>query len=67
MKRLQGEHPETARSPLASGRETEERTRSMTAPAGLSQDQRQVLELWYDDGLSQAEIATRLGVPPEYR
>jgi len=35
----------------------------MTAPAGLLQDQLQVLELAYNDGLTQAEIATRLGVP----
>ena len=39
----------------------------MTVSAGLSQDQRQVQDLAYDDGLTQAEIATRLGVPSEHR
>jgi DNA-directed RNA polymerase specialized sigma24 family protein len=34
----------------------------MTAPAGLVQDERQLSELAYDDGLTQAEICTRLGV-----
>ena len=58
-----GRVPQTVRSPLSSGRELEERTRGMTAPVGLSQGQCQVLELRYDDGLTQAEIATRLGVP----
>jgi RNA polymerase sigma-70 factor (ECF subfamily) len=61
-KQMQGEHAEAARALLASGSETKERTRGMTAPAGLWQDQRQVLELAYDDGLTQAEIATPLGV-----
>jgi RNA polymerase sigma-70 factor (ECF subfamily) len=62
-KQVQGEHSEAARAPLASGSETKERTWGMTAPAGLLQDQRQFLELVYDDGLTQAEIATRLGIP----
>jgi RNA polymerase sigma-70 factor (ECF subfamily) len=35
----------------------------MTALAGLAQEQRQVLELAYYDGLTQTEIAMRLGIP----
>lgn len=41
----------------------EERRRVQAALAGLAPDQRQALELAYYGGLSQSEIAERLGVP----
>ncbi len=62
-KRAEGALPPTAGAPLASRRETQERTWVMTALAGLTSEQRQVLELAYYDGLTQTEIATRLGIP----
>jgi RNA polymerase sigma-70 factor, ECF subfamily len=61
-KRAEGAIPQAAGAPLASRRETQERTWVMTALAGLAQEQRQVLELAYYDGLTQTEIATRLGI-----
>ncbi len=41
----------------------EERARLSKAVAGLPADQRQVIELAYFDGLSQTQIAQRLGEP----
>ena len=62
MKRLWGEHPAAARAPRASGTcdlradlEHDGSGRALVGP-------RQFQELVYDDGLIQAEIATRLGV-----
>ncbi len=56
--------------PLASGESTDEtaellaeRRRVQTALAKLPPDQRQALELAYYGGLSQSELAERLGVP----
>jgi RNA polymerase sigma-70 factor, ECF subfamily len=62
-KRAEGASPQAVAAPLELGRETQERTWIMTALAGLAQEQRQVLELVYYDGLTQTEIATRLGIP----
>ena len=62
-KRAEGAIPQAVGAPLASHRETQERTWVMTALAGLAQEQRQVLELAYYDGLTQTEIAMRLGLP----
>jgi RNA polymerase sigma-70 factor (ECF subfamily) len=57
-------------APVASGDATdeaaevrEERRRIQTALAKLPPDQREALELAYYGGLSQAELAERLGVP----
>ena len=56
--------------PLAGGESTdetaevrEERRRVQAALAQLPPDQRQALELAYYGGLSQSELAERLGVP----
>ncbi len=56
--------------PLAGGESTDEtaellaeRRRVQTALAKLPPDQRQALELAYYGGLSQSELAERLGVP----
>jgi len=62
-KRVEGVLPPAVGVPLAPGRETQERAWVMTALAGLAQEQRQVLELAYYDGLTQTEIATRLSIP----
>jgi RNA polymerase sigma-70 factor (ECF subfamily) len=62
-KQVEGAFPQVAGATLTSDRETQERTWVMTALAGLAQEQRQVLELAYYDGLTQTEIAMRLGIP----
>jgi RNA polymerase sigma-70 factor (ECF subfamily) len=62
-KRAEEALPQAVEAPLASRRETQERTWVMTALAGLAPEQRQVLELAYYEGLTQTAIATRLGLP----
>jgi RNA polymerase sigma-70 factor (ECF subfamily) len=62
-RQVEGARSPAVGAPVASDREMPARTRVMTALAGLAQDQRQVLEMAYYDGLTQTGIATRLGLP----
>ena len=57
------EQPEESAPPPAGSPRNEEALAVRAAIAGLSEDQRRALELAYYEGLTQTEIATRLGEP----
>ena len=53
----------SSNSPVEQASLTERSQQVRSALAQLSQQQRQVLEMAYDEGLSQSEIAQRLDIP----
>lgn len=57
------EAPASADEPAASAAQSQRRERVSTALASLAPRQREVLELGYFGGLSQTEIAERIGAP----
>lgn len=61
--RNEGGGPERGATPLESAERRETRERIQEALAALPAEQRKALELGYFEGLSQSEIAERLGEP----
>lgn len=62
LRRTISAHPTT--SPFERASSSERSQKIQNALAQLSEDQRQILEMFYYEGLSQAEIAQRLNIPP---